>query len=99
VDPERLGNSRGERLDDIGCIEHDANRDGEHHKLHEPRNFAREQEEYRDDTDDSEEQWPEEPLEIGDQILGAERDGGHRGRDVCRHKSSLPGLLDPFAAC
>src|ERR1700722_2596506 len=97
VDPESVRYSSSQRLHDTGRVEHDSDGYGEHHELDEAGDLASEEEENRDDPHDTEEQRPEQALQVCDQVLRAECDWSRRGSEMRKHKTSLPGLIDPFA--
>jgi hypothetical protein len=72
-------------------VKDDRNGNGKHDELHESGDLACEEEEDRYDPDDTEEQWPEQTLQVRDETLRTQGHWSHRGGEVSMHNMSLPG--------
>jgi hypothetical protein len=68
VNPECVGYPRGQRLQDVRCVENDGDRDSQRNELHEAGDLASEEEEERHDADDAEKQRAKEALQVGDDL-------------------------------
>src|SRR5690349_22507456 len=91
MDSERVRYAKGECVHDVGHVEDDRNRHGKHDELHESGDLTSEEEEDRYDPDDTQEQWPEQTLQVVNEPLRTQGHWSHRGGEVSMHNMSLPG--------